>query len=265
MKNRTIGFKQTGRVGRRMLSMFLAAILVFTSMDLPLTAKAADETEGTGGESTKKELSIITSAGSAINGKLYYELEEAAGKLIISGNGEVTREAITYNTLPWYQENWRDKIKSVEIQEGVKGYLGQWFFGNCVNLESIDMSAAGINIIGISAFEGCTKLKEVKFPSAVYYLWSSVFKGCSALETIEIPEAVTTIEKDAFNGCKALKSVTLSEKLGKIQENTFLSCSALEEITIPANVTLIGKNAFNDCTVYTACMLVQCKTAAEGA
>jgi len=127
--------------------------------------------------------------------------------------------------------------------------------------------------IGDSAFEGCSNLTSITFPTSINSIKSNAFKDCKGLTSITIPERVKNIENSAFSGC-GLTSITISEdvksignmafsqcenlasviigsKVASIGDKAFESCNNLISITIPENVTSIGDKAFDNCSHLT--------------
>lgn len=100
----------------------------------------------------------------------------------------------------------------------------------------------GVTMIESTAFNHCTQLESVSFPSIFPSTLKKIdgFKGCSNLKTITIPDGATEIACSAFQDCKSLESVTIPDTVTKIESATFSNCSKLTEIYIPESVTYIG-------------------------
>ena len=81
----------------------------------------------------------------------------------------------------------------------------------------------GILGIGKLAFENCTSLKRISFPSTLKTLDNQCFWRCSQLDGIVFPEEL--------------------ERLGY---GAFWACSSLTDIVIPAHAT-VGGDCFRDC------------------
>jgi hypothetical protein len=62
--------------------------------------------------------------------------------------------------------------------------------------------------IGDSAFEGCTKLRNVGLKDGVTKIGKRAFANCKNLKSLTIPRTVVSIAPDAFVG-SGLKQVTL--------------------------------------------------------
>ena len=67
--------------------------------------------------------------------------------------------------------------------------------------------SVGLNYVGKSWFEGCSKMGSILLPNSIADIREKAFKGCSALKEIELPQAVATIGNDAFAGCSTLNSI----------------------------------------------------------
>ena len=124
--------------------------------------------------------------------------------------------------------------------------------------------------IGNNAFDGCTSLKAVIYPSLisgtieiplgtakVSYTKTASDVTVDYVNTVretsfEIPEtidgqAVTAIEMNAFRGNDYLESVTLPQSVKSIGESAFEGCYALTSIDIPPKVTVIPDRTFRGC------------------
>ena len=79
------------------------------------------------------------------------------------------------------------------------------FAGN-TNLESVTIPDT-VTYIASNAFEGCTKLKELKLPSSLKGVYPGLCKGCTSLESIFIPSTISSIASNAFDNCPNLKTI----------------------------------------------------------
>ncbi len=127
-------------------------------------------------------------------------------------------------------------------------YSGEITVPASVTYDSVDYSVIGI---GNDAFDCCSGLTSVNFPSSLIYISEWAFWECSSLASIEIPSDVTSIGEGAFAECTSLKNVSLSENLSSIGGWAFRNCSSIEEITIPEKVESIDGWAFYNCTSMT--------------
>ena len=106
---------------------------------------------------------------------LAWKLDEN-GRLEIEGTGKMQNYHLLFSSTPW--KSYRDKIKQVVIEEGVKS-------------------------IGAAAFRRCANLQYVKLPKTLEYIGDYAFSGCTAMETIRIPANTKTIRATAFQKCTA--------------------------------------------------------------
>lgn len=108
-----------------------------------------------------------------------------------------------------------------------------------------------VQIIGKSAFEGCTSLKKVVFEHSAEHpsqllaskLGTRMFYGCASLEDVALPDNLTSIPSYIFYNCTSLTKITLPSTLTAIDNDAFEG-AGLTEITIPATVKTIGNYAF---------------------
>lgn len=145
-------------------------------------------------------------------------------------------------------------LKAFTVPKHVKELRGA--FGGCTSLQSVAFEE-GVEVLntslsssyarGISSFEGCVALTEVKLPQSLTAIGYSVFMDCIKLESISIPENVTQIGRCAFQNCFSLKSVALPGKLTTIETGAFGNCVSLTEIELPESLTTLG-GAFEGCT-----------------
>ena len=77
-------------------------------------------------------------------------------------------------------------------------------------------------------------------------LWSPAFNGCSGLKEIRFPDKIRTIGNSAFRGCSGLKELALPLQLRTIGEYAFSACTGLETVVIPNGTTAIRSHAFED-------------------
>lgn len=92
-------------------------------------------------------------------------------------------------------------------------------------------------------FTYCTSLEEVILPSCIEIIGTSAFNGCSKLTKINLPEGLTTIRGSAFIGAAFVK-LEIPSTVNYIGDYAFQSCKNLEELNIPVGVTYFGCNNF---------------------
>lgn len=103
---------------------------------------------------------------------------------------------------------------------------------------------AGIEKIGVSAFQAMCFIKKVIVPEGVTCIDAQAFKSCS-IQEIVLPESLLDIRADAFE-CSSLQVVNLPKNLRNIGASAFYS-SGLKVVDIPGSVETIGSSAFNYC------------------
>lgn len=93
-----------------------------------------------------------------------------------------------------------------------------------------------VTTIGVKAFCGNKKLKQVTIGKNVAVIEAKCFYGCTRLEKIVIPERVSRIGNKAFYNCKKLKSITIKSKLlteKKVGSRAFSKINERSTIKVP--------------------------------
>ena len=140
-----------------------------------------------------------------------------------------------------------DKEKSYDVTA-----IGSNVFRNYQNLTSIYFGS--VEIIGLSAFEGCTALTEVNISGNIKTIGGGAFKNCTALVSVTLNAGLLNIGSSgnsygAFEGCKSLTSISLPGTVLNIYRRAFYDCSSLEEANLNYGLLLIGTNAFYNCAL----------------
>ncbi len=120
--------------------------------------------------------------------------------------------------------------------------IGSYAFSDCDALTTIVLNSEVR--IGKSAFQTCSKLKNITLTEGIQVIGESAFYHCNSLVSINIPGSIETIESYAFQYCETLRSVNLAEGLERIGSYAFASCNRLESINIPDSIVNIGEGAF---------------------
>ena len=129
--------------------------------------------------------------------------------------------------------------------------IGKNAFSKCKELTVLNLW--NVDVIGDSAFEGCSSIKEFRLAVNLDVIGEKAFKDCIALEEVGMSESylgsyeLRSIGKFAFDGCKELLAITLPYDVTVIEDYTFSSCSKLAEVTILGKLTTIGMEAFSYC------------------
>ena len=208
---------------------------------------------------------------------------ESTGTLTISGTGSMYDYKSTKpSDVPWY--SYRDKIKSVIIEEGISR-IGNVVFWHCSNLASVTIPSTVVGS-GDGSFMACEKLDDVYIsdleswcnitfenitsnplryakhllvnstevvdlliPSAVTTVKNYAFVEFCGLKTVTFHSNVASIGVSSFDGCTGLLSVVFPESINSIGEYAFRGCSNLERIELPDKSITIGYFAFNSCAL----------------
>lgn len=128
----------------------------------------------------------------------------------------------------------KTKLEKVEMPNSIKMIYSS--FSECYNLKGTVTIPEGVIRIGDYAFEGCSKIEAVVFPST--------------LEDSDSPAPgpnKNAICAHAFDGCSSLKAITIPSCVTTLRDATFQNCKSLKEIRIPASVTRIGSMVFGNC------------------
>jgi len=160
--------------------------------------------------------------------------------LIINGTGVMPD--YTSKSSPWYQ--YQNKFKNVVIENGVSN-LGNYAFEWCTNLTSIAFPSSMEKIGDLALFS--TSLTSVEIPNSVTIMGDYAFYNCTSLISTNIPNSVKTLGKGVFGLCRALISpITIPNSVTIINPELFMETS-ISSITIPNTVTSIGNYAFYNC------------------
>ena len=137
-----------------------------------------------------------------------------------------------------------DVCRSTEQQTGP--YLGAYAFRGCASLA--DVSFVNSNEIGDWMFMDCQSLSGVRFTRNLgSCVGTGAFQNCTGLREISFPSRFKLFSPDMFNGCQNLSSVSVDEPSESelsdgtafmcIQDRAFFGCQSLSEIVIPKGIT----------------------------
>lgn len=124
------------------------------------------------------------------------------------------------------------------------------------NLLALDLSEATITSVPNSAFDGLSRLSNVKLPEGPTFIGSYAFRGTQILN-IDIPNSVTSIGEGAFYQTR-VRTVNFGEasKLTSIGYQAFYQCTSLTEFIMPNTVTKLytyGNYTDYDCNTFYGC------------
>lgn len=121
-------------------------------------------------------------------------------------------------------------------------------FKDRTNITSITFqSGETVTNIGVTAFQGCTKLALAVLPTALTVIPDGLFSGCTSLVSVTIPASVTNIGNMAFANCPSLPSVALPAGLKVMGESVFLNCRNLAAIDLPTRPENISGQSYYEC------------------
>lgn len=97
-----------------------------------------------------------------------------------------------------------------------------------------------------AAFDGCSKLTAITFPSSITEIGSYAFQSCESLVFIDLPDGIKEIKSFAFYNCTNLSYINFGKNVTTIEHNAFAYCSALQSVNIPTGVTTLDRT-FTGC------------------
>lgn len=122
-------------------------------------------------------------------------------------------------------------VKDVTVTGGA---IFDGTFKGCTSLKNVTVNGESV-VIGRSAFDGCTSLKEELFKK-VTEIGEGAFKGCTslgkstdyAIGNLDLSN-VTKIDESAFDGCTEMTTLTLNASIVPANK-AFNGCSKLIEV-----------------------------------
>ena len=146
-------------------------------------------------------------------------------------------------------------LTSVTIPNSVTK-LGYCAFQGCTNLASAKISD-NLKTIEYGTFKGCSRLASVIIGCNVteienaYDSNGGAFEDCSSLLSIDFPTSMTYIGGNAFKGCKSLTSLTIPDNITEIGTAAFEDCSRIMTLSLGNGIKAIESSAFYNCTRLT--------------
>ncbi len=213
----------------------LFSLLMILSLLLPLIPIAPVEAAPTASpeETIQVEKPPYTANYTYTSGTFRCEMYFSEGLVFLSGTGP--RSFTDPDDTPWY--NYEKYVKYVYIEEGLTS-LGQNFFRNCYNLQTVEIPST-VTAIGNYAFLGCTSLTEISLPDTVTSIGDLAFRDCTGLTSITLPKALTTLGESVFAGCSHLSGITVpAENTAFTTEDRYLYNMAKTELYLaPASLS----------------------------
>lgn len=209
-----------------------------TQNDPAIESTAFEETEKTLEIQTELDGTATIKAAVVDSGILDTGLSwvlDSDGVLTISGTGDMYKNGIIYQSLPW--DTYKNSIITIVVEEGVTS-IGGAAFGHCSSLTNIVLPNSTTRIAW-GAFMGCSSLTNITLPENISGIYEYTFSGCTSLTEIEIPDSVKAIYMDAFSGCTSLTSVTIGSGVSEIEGNVFEGCPALHNISLNDNKNFV--------------------------
>ena len=139
-------------------------------------------------------------------------------------------------------------------------------FSGCTSLDTVDLSGSSSDLaktMSDKLFYGCSALKKVVFMNGCTKIGDHTFAGCSSLTTLDkvfvatgsVNNTITTIGYYAFSGCSALKLSPIAfESVTEIGDFAFQNCTSLtggDTFKINLNATY-GVGVFDGCSHITS-------------
>lgn len=161
----------------------------------------------------------------------------------------------------------KDGVINMDVLETI----GDYAFAKCALIGSThEVSMAGINSIGVSAFEGCTALNIISGLERLTEISTSAFQGCTSLTgySSSDEDKVLSLSKVTTVGNLGLSetgvtSVAFSDNLTTIGDHAFDSCVSLITISGLDEVSNVGSYAFSSCRNLTTLELPSLETAGD--
>ena len=109
-----------------------------------------------------------------------------------------------------------------------------------------------VEVLGVSAFYGCTNLTEVVLPETLSSMGESCFENCTILKRVVIDGTINGISRYCFYGCRTLSEVVFQDSLAKsssikgIGVRAFGNCTSLERLDLSAQsgLEVMGARTF---------------------
>lgn len=163
----------------------------------------------------------------------------------------IAMSAMNAGNLPGYSFYKNDKITSVSlsIQNSLQVVgLGISAFEGCTKLTTFPFSETEVSSILNRAFFGCSSLVLTSLPSTLTGVGANVFDGCSNLSITTTPDTLTILETGLFNNCTGITTMTIPATVTAVRSLAFGNCAGLTTVTFKGTPSVLNAQAFEGCT-----------------
>lgn len=130
---------------------------------------------------------------------------------------------------------------TVYIPEGTK-QIAHNAFCSCIYLEKI-ICAQSLRKIGMMAFSGCPKLKEVVLNQGLKEIGDEAFYSCNSIQKLRFPGSIERLGDYLCGNCLSLSEVVLEEGIRCIESDMFRYCKKLKTLALPSSIQEIGQSS----------------------
>lgn len=130
---------------------------------------------------------------------------------------------------------------TVYIPEGTK-QIAHNAFCSCIYLEKI-ICAQSLRKIGMMAFSGCPKLKEVVLNQGLKEIGDEAFYSCNSIQKLRFPGSLERLGDNLCGNCLLLSEVVLEEGIRCIGSDMFRYCKKLKTLALPSSIQEIGQSS----------------------
>lgn len=208
-----------------MLFVMLGVTSIFAADKTPLKSSYfSDKYDGVVQVSNKstlhgrveKQIKVNVYLNGQINRKYVYHIDHLYYYITSANTVKVVDSDmyLAYLTIPEVISMNGTELKVTAI--GEKAFKGQKYLQKAVIPDSV-------RVIGVSAFEGCSKLSGFDMSRGLKKIDDRAFADCTSLRELEVhSNSLSVIGKEAFKNCRKFKSLyTETAKLNKIGKKAF--------------------------------------------
>lgn len=160
-------------------------------------------------------------------------------------------------------------LETMTIPDAIKE-IPNSLFDRCTSLKSVTM-APDVTVLGQYAFNGCTKLAEIKysgsqpagvpakaneqgnivtFPATLTEVGNYCFDKCTSISGFKLNDGLKRIGNYAFADNKSITEIEIPETVTYLG-SYFIKATGVTKLTIPASVTYMGSYLAQNCTGIT--------------